>query len=56
MSNGNSIKHALNGGEKELTIGDKPIRSVDSAKKQIPYTNYMVAVGMDVHIAANPIS
>ena len=23
MSNGNSIKHALNGGEKELTIGDK---------------------------------
>ena len=23
VSNGNIIKHALNGGEKELTIGDK---------------------------------
>ena len=29
MSNGNSIKHALNGGEKELTIGNNKTYKVD---------------------------
>ena len=57
VSNGNIIKHALNGGEKELTIGDKTYKvSTDSVKKPVPYTNSMVAFGMDVQIATNPIS
>ena len=53
---GLNIQHALNGGEKKLTIDDKLTRSTDSAKKRIPYTNSMVAFGMVVQIATNPIS
>ena len=49
VSNGNIIEHALNGGEKELTI-DR------FCEVPIPYTNSMVAFGMDVQIATNPIS
>ena len=49
VSNGVNIQHALKGGEKKLTIDNKTYK-VDgpSAKKPIPYTNSMVAFGMDV--------
>ena len=53
---GLNIQHALNGGEKKLTIMTKLTRSTDSAKKRIPYTNFMVAFGMGAQIATNPIS
>ena len=56
MSNGVNIQHALNGGEKKLTIDGKLTRSTDSAKKQIPYTNSMVAFGMGAQNATDPIS
>ena len=53
VSNGNSIKHALNGGETKLAIGDKTYKVNGFC---IPYTNSMVTFGMDVQIATNPIS
>ena len=53
---GLNIQHALNGGEKKLTIDDKLTRTTDSAKKRIPYMNSMVAFGMGDQIATNPIS
>ena len=56
VSNGNSIKHALNGGEKKLTIGDKTYKVDGFCKETIPYTNSVVAFGMVVQIATNPIS
>ena len=52
VSKDKNIQHVLNGGEKELTIGDK----MDSVKKQILYTNSMVAFGMGVQNATDPIS
>ena len=54
---GLNIQHALNGGEKKLTIDDKTYK-VDGFcdKKKIPYTNSMVAFGMGAQIATNPIS
>ena len=58
VSNGNSIKHALNGGEKELTIGNKTYK-VDRFCEEtntVYGTNSMVVFGMDVQIATNPIS
>ena len=56
VSNGVNIQHALNGGEKKLTIDNKTYKSTGSAKKPIPYTNSMVAFGMDVQNATGPIS
>ena len=54
VSNGNSIKHALNGGEKELTIGNKTYKEDGFCEET--NTNSMVAFGMDVQIATNPVS
>ena len=54
MSNGMNIKHALNGGEKELNINNKTYKV--NRLKPIPYMNCMVVFGMDVHNATNPIS
>ena len=42
VSNGMNIKHALNGGEKELSINNKTYKVDGSVKKPIPYTNFMV--------------
>ena len=54
VSNGNIIKHALNSGEKKLTIDNKTYK-VDT-KKPIPYTNSIVTFGMDVQNTTGPIS
>ena len=53
---GLNIQHALNGGEKKLTIDDKTYKVDGFCEKRIPYTNSMVAFGMGAQIATNPIS
>ena len=56
VSNGVNIQHALNGGEKKLTIGNKTYKVDRFCEEPIPCTSSMVAFGMDVQIATNPIS
>ena len=56
MSNGNNIKHALNNGEKELTIGNKTYKVDGFCKETNIVYEFYGCFGMDVQIAANPIS
>ena len=58
VSNGKIIKHALNGGEKELCIDNKTckVNGLISVKTRIQYMNFMVASGMDVQAVTSQIS